>query len=431
MSSRNAFEQRCEALFAQKLGLGRRWKTACAQSLAIGRATLYRYFEDDKAVPADVLQRLTDLEAPSSLPGEDSKLVKMYASALVEVQKQIDDSGWLHAPYPKVLRRAFDLGAAANFCLSKDVWPTNLETLMAKAATPLFDWVPDLSWDVSEEFFSSRLVEDGEITTDCRKLAVVGGNPEVEIEENIGYEIILSMCMERADGEELYRTWRRAVIENPVVLSWSSTLMNYPLLGDVERLDEIVEAFYQRVPETLAIDGYLPICTVSGTILRRLGDQGFHTECRDPEAIKLARAGQHQKLKYRPGMLQLRRAFRTFWCLPGKAELELFKHLNAAGWQCQLWPSLDRVDLVAASPDGGRKIAVDVKDYLSPANLASRFNGFKEFSATHECYLVCPDYVLEIDDRFESKFNAFRASLGKNRVLLRSVGGILNELGVK
>src|SRR5262245_35914240 len=56
------FETRCQDLFGRKLGMGRRWKTAAAQALGIGRATIYRYFEDDSDVPADVLARLGKLE---------------------------------------------------------------------------------------------------------------------------------------------------------------------------------------------------------------------------------------------------------------------------------------------------------------------------------------------------------------------------------
>src|SRR3546814_11297747 len=92
----------------------------------------------------------------------------------------------------------------------------------------------------------------------------------------------------------------------------------------------------------------------------------------------------HETLKYRNGMLYLRRAFRNFWCLPGLAELELARRLVALGWSTTLWPKLDRVDLVATSPDGNRRIAVDVKDYFSPARLAVRFTGFKEYQADHE-----------------------------------------------
>ena len=200
-----------------------------------------------------------------------------------------------------------------------------------------------------------------------------------------------------------------------------------PRLASLERIDEMVEAFYGKVPEALAVNGSLPICTVSGTILRREG-QAFHTESRDPEAIRRAREGKCKSVKYRSGMLYLRRAFRTFWCLPGLAELEIEGRLSAMGWSTSLWPQLDRVDLVAKSPNGGRRIALDVKDYFSPARLAARFAGFKEFETDHECFLVVPDYVLEAEPRFQDRFEAFRAYKGKAKVELRTMSDLVDEL---
>ena len=119
-----------------------------------------------------------------------------------------------------------------------------------------------------------------------------------------------------------------------------------PRLASLERIDEMVEAFYGKVPEALAVNGSLPICTVSGTILRREG-QAFHTESRDPEAIRRAREGKRESVKYRSGMLYLRRAFRSFWCLPGLAELEIERRLSAMGWSTSL--------LAAARPSGSRR----------------------------------------------------------------------------
>ena len=40
----NAFHDRCQVLFGERLGYGRRWKSMAASLLGIGRASLYRYF---------------------------------------------------------------------------------------------------------------------------------------------------------------------------------------------------------------------------------------------------------------------------------------------------------------------------------------------------------------------------------------------------
>lgn len=421
------FSQRAEELFARRLGFGRRWKSAAAEKLGIGRATLYRYLQDDTPIPADVASALAALEAPSAPVRSDRDMVVLMATALVEIQNRVDIEGWLGAPYPAAVRRVFDLGAARNLTEGADLWPTDLHGLMRRAQEPVFRWLPDISWDTTGEYLAVRLVESGEASTMCRALALPDRDPEREIDENLGYEMLVGLCRDRVDGADLYRAWRRTVVENAVLSSWSSTILMDPLLATIERSDEIVEAFYDRIPESFAINGQLPICTVSRTILRRDG-RAFHTECRQPEAIRRAREGVHDTIKYRPGMLYLKRAFRTFWSMPGIAELELERRLTALGWNTTLWPSLDLVDLVATSPDGSRRLAIDVKDYISPARLAARFKGFKSFEVDHQCILVIPDYLTETDPQFEARFEALRAANGRPAVQLSTVSDLTNAL---
>ena len=53
------FAADCRRLFAPEHG--RRWKTAAADALAIGRTTLYRYLNGEQPVPASVRARLAAL----------------------------------------------------------------------------------------------------------------------------------------------------------------------------------------------------------------------------------------------------------------------------------------------------------------------------------------------------------------------------------
>ena len=426
MINGSSFSDRCRLLFGEKLGFGRRWKSAAASALGIGRATLYRYLDDDSA-PADVISRLAVLEAPGAPARHGRDMVVLAATAVMEVQRSLDESGWLSAPYGPNLRRFLDLAAAHNLGAGRAIWPTDLHAFMEAVQRPLVRWVPDMDWDADGEFYANRLVQDGEATTDCLRLAVPGGDPEREVEENLGYSMLLDVCRRSSDGDEIYRAWRRIVIATPILANWPATVLTDPWLAGVERMDEVVEAFYERVPESLAIHGDLPICTVSGTILRRDG-RGFHTECRDPDAVRRARAGRHDRVRYRPGMLYLKRAFRTFWLLPGLTEIQLADELGARGWQTTLWPQLDRVDLVAVSPDGSRRLAIDVKDYFSPVRLASRFTGFKSYEADHACYLAIPDYLAAIDPRFAARFEALRAASGRSPVELRTATELVEEL---
>ncbi|MFL7904326.1 hypothetical protein ACJ41P_24565 [Azospirillum argentinense] len=428
MENAAPFHDRCQRLFSDRLGHGRRWKTAAAQALGIGRATLYRYFEEGADVAPDVLQRLVQLEAGDRPIHDDRTMVVLLARALVDVQKQIDEQGWLKDGYPPNLRRVLDLASARNI-QGGPTWPTSLADLTQRSQEPLYKWGIDLSWDVEGEYAAARLIDGGEVTTECVALAQSGKDPEAELTENLGYKLLQGLCSNRRDGQQVYVAWRRSTIEHLVLPNWTTTLLSDPVLATVERIDEVVDTFFQRIPESMAIGGMLPICTVSGTILRQDG-RAYHTESRDPEARRRARAGEHTKMRYRSGMLYLRRPFRTFWALPGKAELALYKTLTKAGWMCSLWPELDRVDLIAVSPDGQTRIAVDVKDYVSPENLAARFEGFKGFAETHRCYVVIPDYIPEITPHFEARFEAVRASRAKTKVRLRTVSDLLADLEI-
>lgn len=420
------FQEACETLFAHQLGHGRRWKTAAAHALGIGRATLYRYFENEGQVAGDVWRRLRELSDVEPVRS-DREMVTLFARGLLDLQAQVDRYGWVRDGYPPTLQRSFDLAAARNAADRGTRWPTDLEALSRVAREPIFEWVSDLTWDPDGEYTAARLIEDGEVSPACIDLALPGKDPEAELTENEGFRLLRSVCHDRSDGDAVYAAFRRVVIERPVLSSLTSAILTHPVLSTVERIDEIVEAFYQRVPEAMAIEGVLPTCLVSGTILRRQGN-GFHTESRDPDAVRLAKAGESGSVRWRPGTMQLRRPFRLYWCLPGKTELDLAGRLETAGWACTLWPNLDRVDLAAVAADG-RRIAVDVKDYLSPENLAVRFQGFKEYASDHTCFLVVPDYLPEVSRGYVRRFEAVRAAYAKGRIELRTVGALLSELG--
>ena len=421
------FLSRCEALFAPQHG--RRWKAACAGALGIGRASLYRYFSNKISVPEEVLAGLTRIEQPSRPAISSRDMLALYARALVELQDCLDRHGSLKGGYPENLRRAFDLASALNAADGSATWPVELGEAVQRAAQPLYKWVQDLSWDVDGEFTAARLIQNGAVSTECFELAGKGFDPEAELRENAGYERLIKICFNRSDGPEFYRNWRRLVIERPVIQSVARILNDYPVLMDRDARD-LLGHFYQPVPESMAALGSLRICKMSGTLLRPLdrGGKRHETDCRDPAALKQALSGTYDTIEFSAEVRQLARPFRIFWCLPGRAELEVERKLSKAGWNCVLWPELDRVDIVAQSPDRKRKIAIDVKDYLSPATLARTFEGFKEFARSHECLLVVPDYLRKVTPDYERRFFALRESWRKLPVRLTTVSKLVKEL---
>jgi hypothetical protein len=406
---------------------GRRWKTACAAELGISRATLYRYLEDPSGVPDDVLGALSGFETPLKPVLDDRRMVGLSASALVASQQQIDVRGFLGTPYPHPVRRLFDVAAARNLAEERPYpWPTDLASLAELAALPLGLWAGDMSWDREDVFAEALLLQNGEVTPECRELAAEGRDPEQELIERDGFEALQAACARMPDGDAFYTAWRRCVVERPVLSTISEAATSVADLTDLDDWTGFVHRFYDVVPESLAFGSHVRTCTISGTLLRR-ARRGYHTESRDPAAIRAAAEGHHGTKPFRPGQtLQLKRAFRSFWCHPGVAEMDLARGLSTLGWQVSLWPRRDRIDVEAISP-GGRRIAADVKDHLSPFGLARRFGGFKEYEATHECFLVVPDYVVAADSRFGERFENLRKSHGKPAVALTTVSGFLRD----
>src|SRR5207302_2201926 len=121
-------------------------------ALGIGRATLYRYLADDTSVSDDVLQRFALLERGDQKPvRDDREMVTLFARGLLDVQKQIDDHGWLRDGYPSTLQRSVDLAAARNALDPGARWPSDFASLSRLAQDSLYDWGIDVSWDPDGE----------------------------------------------------------------------------------------------------------------------------------------------------------------------------------------------------------------------------------------------------------------------------------------
>ena len=427
-----SFVARCEALFSPRHG--RRWKTACADALGIGRASLYRYLDGTSEVPDAVLRTLAEVETPSNVPvWDDRNMARLMALAVIKLRQALDAENWLKPPYPPEVQRFLDLCAARNVMEGGDAWPADVGALVKRAGQRLSAWMQDTdAWDEDGVFTEEPLLDGEQPTPTCRELAgdIEGRSPEDELVEARGFTDFRLACATHRDGVASYATWRRFVVERPVVTRFIDELVRSPALASVPDVQEAFGSFYEAVPAALAEKGRVPTCRVSGTILRRDG-RAFLTESHVPEAVRLARDGTCDFVTWTPSLRTLRRPFRTFWCLPGKAEVRLMDDLAAAGWVVQAWPDLDAVDVAATSPDGTRKVAIDVKDYASPALLAARFEGFKGYERTHECFLAVADARLAADRTYAATFANLRSSFGKKPVTLRSVSRLVRELGSK
>lgn len=368
-------------------------------------------------------------------------LIRRYATGLIQLQHQLDTGQTPNACFQgSLLQRCFDTASCLNmFCTNGQRWPEDIGKLVNQAAKPLRTWIRHWPSQLDEQLGYEALIEDDFPSPACHELASSSNNPDSELTEARGYQHLLQICASHPNGQQIYVLWRRYTIQYPVIENRAY------LLREAERQchDELVqvltehpgliEDFYQGIaPSMVTEHGDLPLCTLSDTLLSRREDTGsttppLSTDYRNPEARRKAAARIYRSMPYQPGVMQLKHAFRRYWCLPGKTELALEQALRARGWTTELWPRLDRVDLTAVSPFQ-RRLALDVKDYQLPTRLARHFRGFKEYGKDHECWLVIPDYLLELNPQYITQFEQARTSLGRNPVRLLTFSQLLAKL---
>lgn len=408
------------------------WKTHASAWLGISRPTLNRYLahaesgELDK-IPSAILEKTgitvsADVGRPTSYPTAHDMLI-CFAVGLVDLQAQVDDVGFAQAPYPPMLQRGFDVASALNL-LTATHYPITLAHLLAVAATPVFDWCPDLEGPAADAFFAAVLMENNEVTRECLGVAELARqDPEL-----VFYQTLIECCEEQDDGGQvLYEQWRRTVVERPVAEGYTELLARHPIfLANLDVAQRLIDTFYIRLSPIHAVSGKINLCPLSGTRLRRVG-QKWMTELRDPVAQRYLEAHGPKTMDFTPDVLEVRRPARLFWTLPGWHEIAIAKEARNLGWEVDLWPNLDTVDLVLRKRGRSDRYAIDVKDHLSPIGLArsfKRFNGYK----SHTRLVVIPDYLERLSPDYRKHFTRWRNAEGKSNADISLVSDLLENL---
>ena len=427
------FYRRCEEVFG---GSGRGWRIKAADALGLSKATLYRYFHDDKDVSQKVWEKLDRL-ANRPVLRSTHDLVKLMASALCALQKMIDGAGRVES-FPDILVRFFNLAALQNMYTHSQQWPTDLYNLFSKGEQHLVDWLEDVSWDPDHISVEDPLISYGQLTETCNRIAagIDGKNPELELAENKGYEELLRICRLHDDdeGQLLYSRFRRFVIAHPVLPDHGILFDEFSDLS-LQDLRKLNGLFYEDIPPSSIQNGSVKVCQVSGALLtpinygyRTKKIYGYETPYRAPQAVEAANTGHFSTVQCGGSPKRLSAAFLRYWCIPGLAEIELERHLQDSGWQTELWLDYDSVDLVAEKA-GKRRLAVDVKAYSSPSVLAVSFNRFQErYEKDYACFIVVPDHIPDSTERYEERFLAVRKATGKPFVRIRTISDLMGEI---
>lgn len=420
----------------------RGWKTPAAKLLGVSRPTLDRYLRlaaegrlekiprpIREMVGADISESSAGAAAvaKSEVGGTEFDMVNLFAAGLSKLQEDIDHQGHIQSPYPEPLSRAFNLAAAFNI-ERRTSYPTDLASLIRVATRPVFEWCSAYGeGEQGEAYIASRMIEDGEITPDCISMA---GLSETDAEQAF-YQTLMSVCAELDEGlgQRLYSEWRRAVIENPVAESHAIFIAKYDVLRSNTTITKrLVDFFYERVPEIHAVSGKLALCPLTGTRLKRHGDQ-WATEMRDPAVAQHLRTYGPKWVEHTPATIELKRPVRVFWALPGWHELRLHDAVQALGCTSLLWPDFDSVDLLVSQPSG-RRFAVDVKDHISPISL-SRTSGPDNRRRRHKRVIVIPDYLEDRLPQYKTLFHRARLSALKEPEQIMTTAEFLDLLGGK
>lgn len=417
------------AALHKMFGRERGWKNSALKHLGVSRPTLDRYIRLEESgnlqkIPIEILE-LLGIATFSQVRATPYEMVNLFALGLVEIQQQLDRFGHIHAPYPEALQRAFHIASAFNIERESD-YPTSLARLISVSKQPIYLWCPDYMDGEHGEFYGeSCLLNSGTITTDCSTIAaLVGKDAEVEF-----YSFLMNICKELGDrGADYYSAWRKVVIENPVAESHTDLLTKSTpiLLTYASSTKELINKFYDLLPAWYAEDGKIPCCPTTQAQLRKTR-AGYSTEFRDPLATKaLAEKGPVWR-EYTPSFLELKRPLRFFWCYPGYHELALGNQLKELGWDVEMWPDYDAVDLLVQKKWHGERFAIDVKDYISPISLARNFKGFQRYP-NHKKLILVPDYLYKQMPHYREIFNRARKSALAESVQLMSFSDFIVKL---
>lgn len=408
-----------------------RWKSHAANWLGITRPTLDTYLRHAKdgqydRLPAEILKRVTGgmpLASGDANASLRTDMILNFAAGLVALQDEMDVQGHPRAPYPASLQRGLDISAWLNIAEAGS-YPVTLAELLVCTGKPLYEWCPQLSEPLADEYYASRLMEDLEVTRDCLNLAArLRQDPEHEL-----FKVLMRCCEEAgAAGQDLYAAWRRTVIEVPIAGGYTELLVrDRVFMQHLDLAQRLISAFYVRLPSVHASGGKVHVCPSTGTRLRRIGGN-WATEMRDQAAQRRLDREGPRSLDYTPDVLELRRPARLFWALPGWHELRLREAALDLGWEVELWPKFDTVDLLVRKAGSTRRYAIDLKDHLSAQGLARSFERFKGYKS-HVRLIVVPDYLEDLNPEYRKTFTRVRASFAKEKVEILTVSGFLKLL---
>ena len=236
----------------------------------------------------------------------------------------------------------------------------------------------------------------------------VAGRGVEAMRDEFDQSIMLDLMNICRSYPEAYSAVRRLVIETPVI---SGHQLDDFVLNNLSHFPEIYDPLEQllknRIYRRIEMDGPLRVCTGCGShpIIHSRSDCG--------RAVCIMTGGRQLSSTFQSSggpVMGVRRGIQKFTVLPGISELNLYERLKSLSqeqhldFSIELWPHLDRWDLLVTTPDG-RCWAADMKDWSSPYKLAKAYDDKPPpVPSNGEVWIVFPDYRIEENNAYVDTF---------------------------
>ncbi|MFB2920298.1 MULTISPECIES: hypothetical protein [Aerosakkonema] len=328
---------------------------------------------------------------PFPLP---QQVLSRLAVGLIETRRQVVEgtANPITMPHPQL---KVGLEQLCALCISQGVRPpSHHQEYVQWLHKPVEDWPVLGSTMPSGKLFGSLLFSG--IPTDfAYDLAarVSGEDTETEIQD-LPFKDVLNYCKAERREEE-YTGARLFIVEHPYLIEGKQLI--YDHMEWESTLCELLSSCYEFVPPAARIlrEGreWMALCPRCGWPLEWIGRHREYATCYSDLCSRLFPRLQIdcQWVPYRPGTLRTTPGIQKSIVAPERSLLALKQQLDEMGAKTILWCGVDNYDLWAELPNG-RRLAIDLKDYSNPADLALALKAFKNYPEWDEAYYVIPDY---------------------------------------
>ncbi|WP_190120978.1 restriction endonuclease-related protein [Streptomyces inusitatus] len=350
-------------------------------------------------------------------------LLRSVATAMVRLS-EVGDPGAYTLPYPDEAQRALNT-TVLTCLLLKAKPPESLPELVEWAAKrPLDQWPGTLPPDVVPP--ESRFLDEAtrQPTALCYEWAVDAEDSAARHSEQRYMAIASQRCWEE-NYPEAYRAFRLLLTRRPVLTHRELATLPAAADGELGPLGDLLYDVYRPAPS-----GHLDrerrshiSCARCHTLLHLTVGGDLWCERRRCRELGTARRGREYPVDDGGGAQLLIRPLRQWVSATGALEERLAQRLAAAGADVELWPGFGAYGIRVRFP-GGTTLAVDHKDWESPALLGRRAVPPQPDPPYDRCVWVVPAARLRKNPDFRTTFEAYRPSaspeLMTDRELLRT-----------